>query len=239
MPDFVDQNFEEGPQTRFWSKVFVRDLDECWPWLRSSVEKCGTTYPKASYIKGWKANGAAQYSQMSARRLAAILAGLIPPDVRLEIPSNICSDPTCCNPLHLARHFARNPAIDPIDQHMDNWGCPEIPCEADQQTGVSDPDYFRAVLEPLKEGRSVLLSMRTEQTRRTKVVTGLKPIPVVVMPGVCIGLPETSVLISVVNHGSCMIDVNFRSNLARLALAGMPMAYARFLVDAIHRVLGE
>ena len=60
-----------------------------------------------------------------------------------------------------------------------------------------------------------------------------------ITPGTLMHTPPTTVLISVVNQGAAFVDVSAQSNLARLTMAGMPRHLAKFLVNQIHRVLGD
>lgn len=71
---------------RFWKKVLMRGLNECWEWVASKNEK-GYGY--------FKLDGKMQKAHREAWQM-----------VFGEIPSNTCvchscDNPSCCNPSHL------------------------------------------------------------------------------------------------------------------------------------------
>lgn len=73
-------------KARFWSKVDVRNADECWPW------RAGTD------TRGY---GAINISKrvVKAHRVAYSLAnGDMPADLLIR---HQCDNPACCNPHHL------------------------------------------------------------------------------------------------------------------------------------------
>ena len=71
---------------RFWQKVYIRRLDECWPWLASTL---GGGYGGFSH----------QDKMLGAHRVAYHLAhGPIPPGLCVL---HHCDNPPCCNPAHL------------------------------------------------------------------------------------------------------------------------------------------
>jgi len=69
---------------RFWSRVDVRDPDECWPWIGGTVKGYGVLR-----ISG---------SQYYATRIALTLDGRNPCDL---MACHSCDNPPCCNPAHL------------------------------------------------------------------------------------------------------------------------------------------
>ena len=79
-------SYEKSVPIRFWSKVDVRNLNECWEW-------------KANRVKGY---GQFKYlgDPVSAHRVAWILSH------NKEIPEgklilHKCDNKSCCNPSHL------------------------------------------------------------------------------------------------------------------------------------------
>ena len=71
-------------QARFWAKVDVRGLDDCWLWTAST---------NGRYGKFW-INGRIYYSH----RISLSLDGR---DPRLLVARHKCDVQKCCNPLHL------------------------------------------------------------------------------------------------------------------------------------------
>lgn len=75
-------------ERRFWSKVDVRGLDECWPWMTASVGRFG--YGRI---------GAGRGNQFQATRVAiALTKGLVQDGMSV---CHRCDNPPCCNPNHL------------------------------------------------------------------------------------------------------------------------------------------
>lgn len=71
---------------RFWSKVDIGEVDECWPWLA-----------------GKSSNGygafCIHYKQWKAHRVVWVLTfGPIPEGL---LVCHHCDNPSCCNPYHL------------------------------------------------------------------------------------------------------------------------------------------
>lgn len=79
-----------GPLTsRFWSKVDIRDLDECWPW-KAAVRRKDEGYG-AFWYKG-------------RHRPASQIVWLLTRGEELRPPFQAlhrCDNPPCCNPAHL------------------------------------------------------------------------------------------------------------------------------------------
>jgi hypothetical protein len=83
----------ERVRLRFWSRVEVGPVDECWPWrLSTKAEGYGQI--------GWTEGGhdGRRFNAL-AHRLAFMLAvGPIPDGLTVD---HLCRNPPCCNPAHL------------------------------------------------------------------------------------------------------------------------------------------
>ena len=77
---------------RFWAKVDVRGLDECWEWqgwrLPRGYGHFRTTPADSNVVRTWLTH-----------RLALVLDGRPVPE-GMEA-SHTCANPPCCNPAHL------------------------------------------------------------------------------------------------------------------------------------------
>lgn len=71
---------------RFWSKVDIRGLDECWPWLASRDDK---NYGAFKY-RG--------HMHKASRIALSLKDGPVPRHLHAL---HRCGNPPCCNPAHL------------------------------------------------------------------------------------------------------------------------------------------
>lgn len=79
-----------SPRVRFWQRVDVKALNECWPWLGGRTPNgYGST----------RMYGASRRFSLGAHRAAWIYANGPIPDGQLICHS--CDNPPCCNPGHL------------------------------------------------------------------------------------------------------------------------------------------
>jgi len=79
------------PDVRFWSRVEIRDPDECWPW-RGYRDRKG--YGRVMVQRGVGHPG---WRSVPAGRFALYLCHGVWPTQALHL----CDNPPCCNPLHL------------------------------------------------------------------------------------------------------------------------------------------
>ena len=69
----------------FWTRVNVKDIDQCWPWLLG-------TYTSGYGQLTWKGKG------QRAHRVAYLLTYGMWPD---PVGRHTCDNPICCNPHHI------------------------------------------------------------------------------------------------------------------------------------------
>ena len=80
-------------EVRFWRKVRVGSVDECWPWL-------GWTNEKGYGVTGVYQGKNLPHRRVYAHRVALELSagrGLL----EAECACHSCDNPSCCNPAHL------------------------------------------------------------------------------------------------------------------------------------------
>lgn len=104
----------------------------------------------------------------------------------------------------------------------------------DHQGRVStDVDWIGRALDPLREGKPVCIRMLTEHAR------GKRKDPLItIVPGESFGFRMKSVVVSVINNGSCIVEIDCNST-ANLVLAGIPAKLAKFLLTALQSKLRE
>ena len=85
---------------RFWSKVDVGGVDECWPWLGA---KHSAAFPYGSFNL--------QGKTVTAHQVAAFLIHGEPP-LNKGHSCHTCDNPPCCNGLHLFWGGNKDNAID-------------------------------------------------------------------------------------------------------------------------------
>lgn len=92
-PTDRDIEYRSRLENRFWSKVDLREPDQCWEWKRGKG-KCGY----GSFRIGGRAGRMHQ-----AHRVAVMLdRGLqSPDDIDAEVVMHDCHNRLCCNPRHL------------------------------------------------------------------------------------------------------------------------------------------
>lgn len=87
---------------RFWEKVDIRGVDECWEWTHKRHE--------SGYGIFWLDG-----KNRRANRVALILSGSIPEDDSL-MALHSCDNPPCCNPNHLRWGSAKDNTQDFIER---------------------------------------------------------------------------------------------------------------------------
>ena len=100
-----------------------------------------------------------------------------------------------------------------------------------------DIDPFLQALNPLRLGKAALLWMDDPLPQKKTVQDTPKKTLVIIVPGQTIQLPKSSVLVSLVGKGSCVMRLGEPKKVAGLVLAGMPLRLARELSTRINRVL--
>lgn len=103
----------------------------------------------------------------------------------------------------------------------------------------ADVDWFLQALYPLRLNKPVLLWMDDPRLTRLKKRSASTKRLVVLTPGELSGLPERSVLVSVVGAGSCIVHVDAKPSVANLVLAGMPVKLADVLMNQLRQVFKE
>lgn len=100
-PTLPDLRWDEV--ARFWSKVAVSGVDDCWPWT-GRLDRAGYGYFK---LRG---------SMWRAHRVAFLLAGHVLTDDRPLVLHRCVASPACCNPFHLRAGTDADNARDRDDQ---------------------------------------------------------------------------------------------------------------------------
>lgn len=104
---------------------------------------------------------------------------------------------------------------------------------------TTDVDWFGGALAPLREGKPVALTMiLPEKKSPVKRVIQQGPKIVTIVPGELFGAPKRTFVVSVVNNGSCFVEIDCNHAL-RLVLAGIPAALARTLLMQLRSTLKE
>lgn len=100
-----------------------------------------------------------------------------------------------------------------------------------------DIDYFAAKLAPLKEGRTVTLQIIHPRG------IGKRKNPIVLLaPGILFDLPKDTVVVSVLNNGSCILRINpfeKKPRISDLVRAGIPAKLANALVAKLQHIFKE
>lgn len=103
----------------------------------------------------------------------------------------------------------------------------------------ADVDWFLQALYPLRLNKPVLLWMDDPRLKRLKNRSTTTKRLVILTTSEASGLPERSVLVSVVGSGSCIVNVDAKPQVANLVLAGMPVKLAEVLMNQLRQVFKE
>lgn len=210
--------FHKNDRDRFWSRVDVRGMDECWPWIGRAVSGVGVF----DYGEG------EEHHRIAAHRAAAVIAGGMKIEgVRLR---QRCGNRLCCNPSHLD---CPSQTIAPPGGDTYNHS------ERNQFSLGPMGEPFHTALMPLLSGKPVVLTMDDPRFARKKNYLGSKDKRLVILtPGQMLGFGRHHLLVSIVGSGSCIVRLGHPKS-ADLVLAGMPAKLANVLMDKIHQVFKE
>lgn len=130
---------------RFWSKVDIRQTEECWPWVAKS--------------RHWNGYGVMRISSMGrnvvASRISCFLA-FGPPPAGLKNSLHSCDNPACCNPAHLRWGSPKDNAADAIERKR-NVNPPRI---------IDNPEWLAKQVAAMPKGEAVHNSKLTEPVVR-------------------------------------------------------------------------
>lgn len=112
---------------RFWAKVEIHDVAECWPWIAA---KTGNGYGNFK---------SASYGNIPAHRMAYWLSYGEYPD-RLLVRHK-CDNPVCCNPYHLELGTHAENAQDKVERgrHRNGHTGPIVPKPERKVTSPKHP----------------------------------------------------------------------------------------------------
>lgn len=90
---------ESKQATSFWSRVDVRNADDCWEWQGARTMARGGYGVVKIHRKQWRTH-----------RLAwKIIHGFVPSEMQVQ---HTCDNPPCCNPSHLKLGTAKDNVLD-------------------------------------------------------------------------------------------------------------------------------
>lgn len=99
----------------------------------------------------------------------------------------------------------------------------------------TDVDWFGGKLWPLTQGQAVAFAIITADPK----ARGKRKNPIVtITPGEPLGFGERTFVVSVINNGSCIIEIDCKST-AGLVLAGIPAKLAKLLLDKLRSTFRE
>ena len=98
------------PEERFWPKVQVGAIDECWPWVGGRTKSGYGTFGLGSMADGTRRG------VMAHRFSYELHNGPIPDGLFV---CHHCDNPPCVNPAHL---FAAPPRMNTLDMHRKGRG---------------------------------------------------------------------------------------------------------------------
>lgn len=113
--------------------------------------------------------------------------------------------------------------------------------EVHQDRALStEADWFSGALAPLREGKVVKLRLLLPKKNPGKRKLAAEPPDplITILPGELIGFPKRTVVVSVINNGSCIVEIDCNS-VTRLVIAGIPAVLAKALLRKLQSTLGE
>lgn len=147
MADLIPIPQDESVQARFWAKVDVRGLDDCWHWQagRGSVDKSGRAYGRFYCKERRKSRPASQVAwELHNRR---------------PFPSGMnachsCDNPSCVNPAHIWPGTQLENILDCISKGRTNYVY-KTHCIYGHKLTVENPNAVRRRTRCLECGRKL------------------------------------------------------------------------------------
>ncbi len=105
--------------------------------------------------------------------------------------------------------------------------------EVHQDQIDTEVDWLGIKLQPLLEGKPVSLILLNEKA------FGKRKNPLIVItPGSLLGFRKKAVVVSVIDNGSCIVEIDCNST-GKLVLAGIPAKYAKILLEKLQSTYRE
>lgn len=149
-------------ERRFWSKVNVKSINECWPWLGSTSAKgYGRILVNGLVYK--------------AHRLSCFFTHGLPPSEYKSFACHSCDNPPCCNPHHLSWNTKSFNSID-----RDTKGRHWLMRDVTGQCGVRNPNASigaQTVLDiknAIGSQRSIAVRFGVSQAHVSRIKTGVR-----------------------------------------------------------------
>jgi hypothetical protein len=141
---------------RFWSKVDIRDDNECWEWLASVNQSTG--YGQFMHYQGRKPIGAhrAAYELSTGEVLTSE-----------DFVCHVCDNRKCCNPKHLFKGDAKSNMEDMIAKGRMNH--PERLKGADSPNAVLSLEQANEIRKLAQNGYSAVVLAQQFNVGRTTI----------------------------------------------------------------------
>ncbi len=165
-------------EARFWSKVDVRDEDECWPW-NACMGTSGDSQRRKTVLR-YGRFGVAPNGTTNAHRVSYVLAvGEVPNGLMVL---HHCDNPPCCNPAHLFMGTGKDNATDREtkgrgiagNRKLEDWQVGAIvraheECELTQRQLADAFGVGQSTINRVLNGVSHVRIARIRCAKRTKV----------------------------------------------------------------------
>lgn len=103
----------------------------------------------------------------------------------------------------------------------------------------TEVDWLGGKLRPLREGKPVAFALiPAKRESKIKRVVEPKDKIITIMPGTLLNLPRRVVVVSVIDNGSCIVEINCNVILG-LVRAGIPAKLARILLNKLRQTMKE